>query len=120
MVADLNMPVEIVGRPTVREPDGLAMSSRNAYLAPADRARATAIFRGISAARDRAAAGERSVAALLAEARALVEKGVDRIDYLEIRDAQDLTPIGQIAGPAVILVAALVGATRLIDNLRLV
>jgi pantoate--beta-alanine ligase len=120
MVADLNLRVEIVGQPTVREPDGLAMSSRNAYLAPADRARATAIFRGISAARDRVAAGERSVAALLAQARALVEKGVDRIDYLEIRDAQDLTPIDQIAGPAVILVAAFVGTTRLIDNLRLV
>jgi pantoate--beta-alanine ligase len=119
MVADLNLPVEVVGQPTVREPDGLAMSSRNAYLAPADRARATAIFRGLQAARERVAAGERNVPSLLAQARALVEKGVDRIDYLEIRDAQDLTPIDQIAGPAVILVAALVGTTRLIDNLRL-
>jgi pantoate--beta-alanine ligase len=119
MVADLDMPVEIVGRPTVREPDGLAMSSRNAYLAPADRARATAIYQGLSAARARLEAGERSVPTLLAEARALVEKGVDRIEYLEIRDAQHLTPIDQITGPAVILVAALVGTTRLIDNLRL-
>jgi len=119
MVADLNLPVEIVGQPTVREADGLAMSSRNAYLSPPDRARATAIHEGLSSARDRLAAGEHSAAALLAEARAIVEKGVDHIDYLEIRDAQTLRAVGEIAGPAVILAAAFVGATRLIDNLRL-
>jgi pantoate--beta-alanine ligase len=119
MALDLNMPVEIVGQPTVREADGLAMSSRNAYLVPADRARATAIYRGLCATRDQVAAGERCVPVLLAEARMLVEKGVDRIDYLEIRDAENLRPIDQIAGPAVILAAAFVGTTRLIDNLRL-
>ncbi len=119
MVSDLNMPVEIIGHPTVREPDGLAMSSRNAYLSPADRTRATFIYKGLCAAKQWSAAGERSVSALTAEARSLVEKGVDRIDYLEIRDAESLRPIDRIAGPAVILVAASVGTTRLIDNLRL-
>jgi pantoate--beta-alanine ligase len=119
MVADLDLPVEIVGQPTVREPDGLAMSSRNAYLSASDRARATSIYKGLDAARARAAAGERSAASLLAEARSLIDKGVDRIDYLEIRDAQTLHPIDVISGPSVILAAAHVGTTRLIDNLRL-
>jgi pantoate--beta-alanine ligase len=119
MVADLNLPVEIVGQPTVREVDGLAMSSRNAYLAAPDRERAPAIYKGLCAARDRLAAGEHSAVALLAEARAIVEKGVDRIDYLEIRDAESLQPIDRISVPAVILAATYLGATRLIDNLRL-
>jgi pantoate--beta-alanine ligase len=119
MVADLNMPVEILGQPTVREADGLAMSSRNAYLSPTDRMRATTIYKGLCAARDRLAGGEHSAAALLAEARAMVEKGVDRIDYLEIRDAETLRPIDAINRPAVMLAAAYVGTTRLIDNLGL-
>jgi pantoate--beta-alanine ligase len=119
MVADLNMPVEVVGQPTVREDDGLAMSSRNAYLSSPDRARATAVYKGLCVARDRLAQGEHRAAALLSEARAIVEKGVDRIDYLEIRDAQTLRPVDDIGAPAVILAAALVGTTRLIDNLNL-
>jgi pantoate--beta-alanine ligase len=119
MVADLNLPVAIVGEPTVREPDGLAMSSRNAYLSASDRARATAIHKGLTAARDRLANGERDASVLLGQARAVVEKGVDRIDYLEIRDADSLRPIDRIDGPAVILAAAYLGTTRLIDNLRL-
>lgn len=119
MAADLNMPVEIVGQPTIREADGLAMSSRNAYLSTADRARATAIYRGLSAACDLWARGERNGAALLASARAVVEAGVDRVDYLEIRDAQSLRPLEEVSGPAVILAAAVVGTTRLIDNIRL-
>jgi pantoate--beta-alanine ligase len=119
MVVDLSLPVAIVGQPTVREPDGLAMSSRNAYLSATDRGRATAIYKGLCAARDCLAKGERSSAALLARALALVETGVDRIDYLEIRDAETLRPIDVIAGPAVILAAGYIGATRLIDNLRL-
>jgi pantoate--beta-alanine ligase len=119
MVADLNMPVEVVGQATVREADGLAMSSRNAYLSAPDRARAPAIYRGLCAARDRFAGGEVGVTALLAAARGIVEKGVDRIDYLDIRDADSLRPIDEIRGPAVILAATYVGTTRLIDNLRL-
>jgi pantoate--beta-alanine ligase len=119
MVADLNMPVEIVGQPTVREPDGLAMSSRNAYLSAPDRARATAIYQGLTAARELWTKGERNAAALAASARASVGRGVDRIDYLEIRDAQSLRPVDEISAPAIILAAAFVGTTRLIDNIRL-
>jgi len=119
MVADLNLPVKIVGQPTVREPDGLAMSSRNAYLSVPDRARATAIYQGLTAARHLLAQGERTAAALLAEARAVIEKGIDRIDYLEMRDAESLRPVEEIAAPAVVLVAGYLGSTRLIDNLRL-
>jgi pantoate--beta-alanine ligase len=119
MVADLNMPVEIVGRPTLRESDGLAMSSRNAYLSPAERGRAVAIFRGVSAARERFAAGERGAIALVESALSAMKDRVDRIDYVEIRDAESLRPVERLEKPALILAAAFVGATRLIDNMRL-
>lgn len=119
MVMDLDMPVEIVGEPTVREPDGLAMSSRNAYLSPSDRARALAISQGLSAARACFAAGEREAGTLTAAALSVIKDRVDRTDYVEIRDADSLRLIERLDGPAVILAAAYVGATRLIDNLRL-
>lgn len=119
MVTDLNMDVDVVGQATVREVDGLAMSSRNAYLSPADRQRATALFAGLSAARDQVKNGERRASVLLAKATSLIVAGVDRIDYLELRDAQTLRPVDKVEGPAVMLVAAFLGSTRLIDNLRL-
>lgn len=119
MVADLNMPVEIMGRPTLRESDGLAMSSRNAYLSLAERGRAVAIFRGVSAARERFAAGERGAIALVESALSAMQDRVDRIDYVEIRDAESLRSVERLEKPAVILAAAFVGATRLIDNMRL-
>ena len=119
MALDLNMTVEIVGEPTVREPDGLAMSSRNAYLSPPERLRALAISQGLSAARERFVAGERDAVALVAAALATLKDRVDRIDYVEIRDADSLRPVERLDRPAVILVAAYVGATRLIDNMRL-
>jgi pantoate--beta-alanine ligase len=119
MVADLHLPVEIVGRPTLREQDGLAMSSRNAYLSPAERGRALAIFQGLSAARERFAAGERQADALVELALAAMKDRVDRVDYVEIRDADSLRPVEHLDAPAVILAAAFVGATRLIDNMRL-
>jgi pantoate--beta-alanine ligase len=119
MVTDLNMDIEVVGHPTVREPDGLAMSSRNAYLSSADRQRATAISAGLSAARDQVEKGERRASVLLAKATSLIVQGVDRIDYIELRDAQTLRPVDNVDGPAVMLVAAFVGNTRLIDNLRM-
>lgn len=120
MAADLDIPVEVVGMPTVREPDGLAMSSRNAYLSPDERRRALALSRGLFAARDRAAAGERDAAALVATALAALEGSVDRLDYLELRDADTLAPVGaRLERPGVLLVAAFVGTTRLIDNVRL-
>jgi len=114
LVVDLAMGIEIVGLPTVREPDGLAMSSRNAYLSPAERTRALSLSRALFAARDRAAAGERDAHAVVEGARAALE--VDRVDYLELCDAATLTPLVQIDRPAVLLVAAFIGRTRLIDN----
>jgi pantoate--beta-alanine ligase len=119
MVVDLNMPIDIVGQPTVREPDGLAMSSRNAYLSASDRLRALSIFQGLSAARERFAAGERDAGVLTAAALEPIQERVDRIDYVDIRDADSLRPIERLNRPAVILAAVHVGATRLIDNMRL-
>jgi pantoate--beta-alanine ligase len=119
MVFDLNMSVELVGQPTVREPDGLAMSSRNAYLTPADRSRALAISKGLSEARQRYAVGQRNVEILVQAALDIIQPSVDRIDYVEIRDAETLAPVEHLDRPAVILAAVYVGTTRLIDNLRL-
>jgi pantoate--beta-alanine ligase len=117
LVVDLAMGIEIVGLPTVREPDGLAMSSRNAYLSPTERTRALSLSRALLAARARAMAGERDARALVADARAALD--VDRVDYLELCDAVTLTPLVQIDRPAVLLVAAFVGRTRLIDNIQI-
>ncbi len=121
MVLDLNVPVEIAGLPTVREPDGLAMSSRNAYLSPADRRRAVGLSAGLFAAKRLWDAGERRAGALLEAARAHVLPAIDRLDYLELHDADTLAPIedaATIERAPVLLVAAFVGGTRLIDNVR--
>jgi pantoate--beta-alanine ligase len=118
MVADLDMPIEIAGLPTVREPDGLAMSSRNKYLSVEERQRALALSRGLRAARALFDGGEREPAKLVAAAQAEIAPAATRIDYVELRDAATLTPIvDRVAAPAVIAVAAFVGRTRLIDNL---
>lgn len=119
MVVDLNMPLEMVGVATVREPDGLAMSSRNAYLSPADRQRALALITGLRAAKALADKGEKRAPALLAAANAEIAPRVNRLDYLELRGAEDLKPLETLDRPAVMLVAAFLGNTRLIDNLRL-
>ena len=119
MARDLLLPVEIVGHPIVREADGLAMSSRNAYLSPEERARALAISRGLDAAARRFAAGERDARALEATVRAPLEPAATSIDYVEARDADTLAPIDRIASRAVLAVACRVGKTRLIDNVVL-
>jgi pantoate--beta-alanine ligase len=121
MSLDLNLGVEIVGLPTVREPDGLAMSSRNAYLAPAERTRALALWRGLGVAKQAAAAGERRAKVLVDQALAVIKPAVDRLDYLELCDAATLAPIEVLDQhrPAVLLIAAFVGATRLIDNVQI-
>ena len=131
MVRDLNMPVEIVGLPTVREPDGLAMSSRNRYLSDDQRQRALSLSRALFEARARAAAGQRDATALMAPVRAAIAEAMDRVDYVELRDAESLRPFVPAAAPtgegtsasvdrpAVLLVAAFIGKTRLIDNIRL-
>jgi pantoate--beta-alanine ligase len=117
MVRDLDQGVEVVGMPIVREPDGLAMSSRNAYLSPEQRRQALALSGGLAAAEASFAAGERDGAALVAAARARVEAQPDaRVDYVELRDADELSPVERVTRPAVLAMAVFVGATRLIDN----
>jgi pantoate--beta-alanine ligase len=120
MTRDLFLPVEVVGHPIVREPDGLAMSSRNVYLTADERARALAIVRGLDAAARRFAGGERSARVLERAAREPIEAAATSIDYVEARDAVTLEPLeGDVSQRAVIAVACRVGATRLIDNLVL-
>lgn len=118
--ADLELGVEIVGQPTVRELDGLAMSSRNAYLSPADRIRALALSKGLFEAQRLVKAGERSSEKLVAAVRAKLAAVDAREDYVEVRHADTLEPVATLEpGTARILVAAFIGTTRLIDNLAL-
>ena len=120
MAADLNFPIEIVGCPTLRESDGLAMSSRNVYLSPPERAQAVAISRALFAARDAFAAGNRDTAALATRARCdMEEAGIRSIDYVDIVDAETLELLQTISRPARICAAVRIGATRLIDNISL-
>jgi pantoate--beta-alanine ligase len=121
LALDLELGVEIVGQPTVREPDGLAMSSRNAYLDPAERQRAVALSRGLQAARAAAAAGEREVPRLVELVRRALAEAALREDYVEVREPATLEPLDALrpGAPARGLVAAYVGKTRLIDNLEL-
>lgn len=115
---DLRWPVRIHVLPTVREPDGLALSSRNAYLSPSQRIRATAIYRALREGSARIRAGERRASRLVVRMRRRLQqaRGI-RIDYLAVADAQTLEPQQRIRGRVVLLVAARVGRTRLIDNL---
>ena len=117
MAQDLDFPVEVVTLPIVREPDGLAMSSRNAYLGEGERERAAALSRALRAASERAAAGETSVEGALAAARAELDAAGIEAEYLEARDAEDLEPVQTFNGrPVLVAVAARVGNARLIDN----
>lgn len=120
MARDLDFPVEIEVLPTVREPDGLAMSSRNAYLDKDERERARALSRALGAAEEAARSGERSVDALVrAVADELRNAGIDP-EYVEARDAEDLSPVASLNGrPILVAVAAKVGNARLIDNVVL-
>jgi pantoate--beta-alanine ligase len=122
MARDLDLPVEVVGLPTVREPDGLAMSSRNRYLGPRERRRATALVVGLRAANEAFAGGERRPAELERLVRERLEGRIDRLDYVFVGDPETLHPFpGPVpAGRSVVVaVAAFVGATRLIDNAEL-
>jgi len=117
MVRDLDFGIEIQGVPIVREPDGLALSSRNAYLSLEQRQAALSLSRGLAAAEAAYRAGERSVSALVAAARAPIEaEPLARIDYVDLRDADELTPLDRVDRRAVLALAVFVGATRLIDN----
>jgi pantoate--beta-alanine ligase len=119
MVSELAMGVELVGMPIVREPDGLARSSRNAYLAPAQRPAALSLSRALFAARDAVASGQRDAASLTAAARAALTAAGVRIDYVELVHPVTLQPVAVAAPGSVLLVAAFVGTTRLIDNVAL-
>jgi pantoate--beta-alanine ligase len=118
MVRDLDFPVQIEVLPTVREPDGLAMSSRNAYLSPEERRRAAALIRALRAAEAVAASGETDPQVALDAARAELERAGIEPEYLEAREAEDLAPAEGLNGqPVLVAVAARVGQARLIDNL---
>lgn len=116
MVADLCFPVRIVGVPTVREPSGLAMSSRNGYLTADQKATAAVLYRTLCATRDAIAGGRRDWTTLQAEAAQAISAAGLVVDYFDIRDADDLKPPREDSDQLVIAVAAKLGNTRLIDN----
>ena len=115
MARELDIPVKIVGAPTVREPDGLALSSRNVYLSPDERAVAPLLHRVLGLCADKIAGG-RPIPAILAEGREALERAGFRLDYLEARDAETLRPPAGADAPIRLLAAATLGRTRLIDN----
>lgn len=118
MVADLNMPVEIVVCPIVREEDGLAISSRNQYLDEQQRKDATVLYRALSHVRTRIKAGRRDVRQLVAEMRGIMEQVPSvSVEYVSIVDSATLAEVKEITGRVLIAVAAAVGPTRLIDNI---
>jgi pantoate--beta-alanine ligase len=120
MVRDLNFPVEIIVCPTVREADGLAMSSRNAYLNPGERTSALVLYRALTEVRSRFEQGERNAERLIAAGkRVLAQESEVRLDYLEIVDPDTLDSLREIENKALVAVAAFVGSTRLIDNVLL-
>jgi pantoate--beta-alanine ligase len=119
MVRDLAFGIEIVGMPIVREPDGLARSSRNAYLKPEQRPAALALSRALMKAREAVAAGRRQASGLVAAARSGLEAAGARVDYVALVHPLTLQPVEEAVPGSVLLVAAWVGTTRLIDNLVL-
>ena len=121
MVRDLNMPVRIVVAPTVREADGLAMSSRNAYLSPEERRRAADIRAALETARRMAAAGERNSGALCRAVARLLAEGFPSmtIDYISVVDYHSFEVVRRLSGESLLAVAVRLGTTRLIDNVRL-
>jgi len=117
MTRDLNFPIEIVVCPTVREPDGLAMSSRNAYLGPEQRQAATVLYRALSAAREAYESGERDAEKLRALMRATIAaEPLAKMQYVSCADYDTLEELDQVTGKALLSMAVFVGKTRLIDN----
>ncbi|HEV2841164.1 MAG TPA: pantoate--beta-alanine ligase [Chthoniobacterales bacterium] len=120
MVRDLNFQIEIIGAPTVREPDGLAFSSRNQYLSATERQQAPVLRAALVEGARLAAGGERSAAVILEAARKVIGTApLARIDYLELVNAETLQPIESVQANSLIAVAAFFGQTRLIDNIRI-
>jgi len=117
MVRDLLMPVEVVTAPIVRAPDGLALSSRNAYLAPEERAQAVCLHEALQHARRRIREGDGTPAGVLEEMRGIIEARPDaRVDYVAAVDPDSFQDVSDLSGRTLFLVAAFVGCTRLIDN----
>jgi pantoate--beta-alanine ligase len=120
MVRDLNVPIEIVPCPIVREPDGLAMSSRNVFLSDEQRSQALVLSRSLRAAAERVQQGERNALALVAAVRAQIEEQpLSDIDYVQIVSMRDLSPLETLDQPALLALAVRFGKTRLIDNIVL-
>jgi pantoate--beta-alanine ligase len=120
LVRDLHLRVEVVAGPTVREPDGLAMSSRNAFLSPAERRAAAVLYRALRAGEALVAAGERRAAAVVARIRAvLAEEPLAEVEYVAAVDAVSFQPVDPLAGSVALPIAVRLGGTRLIDNLQL-
>ncbi|MFQ6122823.1 MAG: pantoate--beta-alanine ligase [Dehalococcoidales bacterium] len=120
MVADLNMNLEIVTLPTVREPDGLAMSSRNAYLNPEERQAATVLYQALTLAQQLWSQGERDAERIRQQMRDLIQKQpLATIDYISIADAETLEELDKVKPPALASLAVKIGRTRLIDNVVL-
>lgn len=118
MAADLDVDVEVVEMPIVREPDGLAMSSRNTYLSPDDRVRALCLSRGLQAAERLVQQGEANISVITSAVREELA-AADGIDYVELVDAATMKPLTELNIPATLAVAAFIGGTRLIDNIKL-
>ena len=116
LVKDLDIPVRVSVCPTVRDPDGLALSSRNAYLDPEERERAVALSRALRAAEAKVGEGVLDRASVLEAARAELRAAGVEPEYLELRSAQDLSPVERVNGSTLLAVAARVGRARLIDN----
>ena len=120
MVADRNLSVEIVAVPTVREPDGLAMSSRNTYLNPEERKAAVVLYQALSLAQKHWAQGEKDAQTIHQQMTALIQKQpLADIDYISIADAETLGELNKIKSPALVSLAVKIGNTRLIDNIML-
>jgi pantoate--beta-alanine ligase len=117
MVRDLNFPIRIVAVETVREPHGLALSSRNQRLTPEQRGNATCLYRALSRARDLIVAGERDASRVVAGARSFLDIPGIRVDYFDLADPATMTPVRTISGPVRAMGAIFAGETRLIDNL---
>jgi pantoate--beta-alanine ligase len=117
LAQDLDLRVKVIGAPTVRERDGLALSSRNVYLSPQERTTAPGLHRVLASCADKIASGS-PIADVMSEGRAALEAAGFRVDYLEARNAETLAPVASVGdGPIRLLVAAWLGKTRLIDNL---
>ncbi|CAK0761789.1 pantoate--beta-alanine ligase [uncultured Gammaproteobacteria bacterium] len=118
LVRDLDIPVKVQGVPTIRELDGLAMSSRNSYLTAEERAVAPELYRSLTAAAERLATGgnEATTTVLEETGQRILAAGFARLDYVELRDAETLVPLVKTGRPGRLLVAAWLGRARLIDN----